>query len=389
MSESTVLKLEHEYYKQHKVLLVRALKWQDENYKSSFLLRGHNLDNAKTWLRLNDKRDLHPPLALHNKLIGESEAAKGQLDTEVFISYSRKDSDFARYLNTQLQEIGKTTWFDQESISTGVNFEKEIYKGIDGSDNFVFVVSPDSVGSEYCEREVKYASERNKRFISVLHRETEPTMMPEALRVINWIDFKDTAFDKSFPELIQAIELDRDHAHQHTVLQQRAGDWVENDRSSDFLLNLTACANAEVWRDTAQKADKQPAPTQLQQEFIQDSHWAIKANKRRKVLVVLTVVSMIAAVILAIFAFIQMNKAKTQTQVAEEAQKDALAQKKKAEKSEKQAKEQTNEALKNQSLFLSDLSRQQTEKENIVKGILLALEGLPKNSSDKRPYVAK
>ncbi len=110
-----ILRHEQEYYKQHKILLVRALKWETENKKSSFLLRGHNLDNAKTWLRLNDKRKEHLPLNLHKDLITTSEAAKGQLGTEIFISYSRKDADFARQLNTTLQEAGKTTWFDQES----------------------------------------------------------------------------------------------------------------------------------------------------------------------------------------------------------------------------------------------------------------------------------
>jgi hypothetical protein len=74
----------------------------------------------------------------------------------------------------------------------------------------VFVISPDAVESPYCQGEVEYAAEQHKRFISVLHRETEPALMPKALQVINWIDFKDSAFAQSFPELIQAIELDRD-----------------------------------------------------------------------------------------------------------------------------------------------------------------------------------
>ncbi|RKZ53666.1 MAG: hypothetical protein DRR16_01635 [Candidatus Parabeggiatoa sp. nov. 3] len=56
---------------------------------------------------------MNPPL--HKALITASETA-GQAGTEVFISYSRKDSDFARQLNTQLLKAGKTTWFDQESI---------------------------------------------------------------------------------------------------------------------------------------------------------------------------------------------------------------------------------------------------------------------------------
>jgi WD40 repeat protein len=379
-----ILRHDQEYYEQHKVLLARALKWQTENYKPSFLLRGHNLENAKTWLRLNDKRELHPPTKLHKKLIAESEAAKGQLGTEVFISYSRKDSDFARHLNISLQEAGKTTWFDQESISTGVDFEKEILKGIDGANNFVFVVSPDAVESEYCEREVNYASEQNKRFISVLHSETEPETMPEALRVINWIDFEKTEFDKSFPELIQAIELDRELAHQHTVLQQRASDWNENNKSGDFLLNNTACDNAEAWQTQAVEEEKTPAPTALQKEFVQESRRAIqKANRWRNVFFSLMGVLTILAVIASGFAFFQMGKAKESEQKAQKQAQIAEAEKQKA-------KEQTNEALKTQSLFLSDLSRQESEKNRTVNAMLLAIEGLP-NTFPKhdRPYVSK
>ncbi|MDM8565556.1 TIR domain-containing protein [Candidatus Halobeggiatoa sp. HSG11] len=322
-----ILKQEQDYYKQHKVLLVRALKWKEENQKSSFLLRGHNLDNAKTWLRLNDKRKEYFPLNLHKDLITASEAAKGQLGTDIFISYSRKDGDFARQLNTALQEAGKTTWFDQESISTGVDFEKEIYKGIDGSDNFVFVISPDAVESEYCEREVNYANEQNKRFISVLHQETYPETMPEALRKINWIDFKDTEFDKSFPELIQAVELDRKHAHQHTVLQQRAGDWIDNDRSKEVLLNMLACDNAEKWRDTAKVKTKMPLVTLVQDDFIQESREAIRAAHRmRNIAMVVVTISFVVSIFFGITAWFQKQEAEKSEIKALSVSSDALFQ---------------------------------------------------------------
>ncbi|MFK5971249.1 MAG: trypsin-like peptidase domain-containing protein [Candidatus Marithrix sp.] len=52
------------------------------------------------------------------------------------------------------------------------------------------------------------------------------------------------------------------------------------------------------------------------------------------------------------------------------------------------AQEQTDEALKTQSLFLADLSQQQTDNGSTTNGILLALEGLPKNMSEPdRPHV--
>lgn len=264
-----ILHHEQSYFEQHKILLARALKWEREGRKPSFLLRGFNLDNAVTWLRLNEERETYAPTELHKELISSSVAAKGQLGTEVFVSYSRKDGDFARRLNKKLQESGKTTWFDQESISEGVNFENEIFKGIDGADNFVFVISPDSINSIYCEKEVNYAASQNKRMIPILWRKADDAKIPKAIAEINWIIFEGNDFDTKFKDLIQELELDREHAQQHTILQQRATEWEGNQRSQDFLLNATALKGAEEWLEESK--GKNPKPTDTQRDYIQAS----------------------------------------------------------------------------------------------------------------------
>ena len=79
--------------------------------------------------------------------------------------------------------------------------------------------------------------------------------------------------------------------------------------------------------------------------------------------------------------------AQEQTKIAQQKEMEAEKQKRLALESEKKAKEQTNEALITQSLFLSDLSRQEIDDGSAVNGMLLALEGLPKN--ENRPYVAE
>jgi len=352
-----ILRQEENYFEEHKILLTRALKWKAEDQKQSFLLRGHNLDNAETWLRLNENRADYPPIELHKEFIISSLAAKGQLYTDVFISYSRKDGDFARNLNTKLQETGKMTWFDQESISTGVDFEKEIFKGIEGADNFLFVISPDSVESEYCEREVEYAQSLNKRLITILCRKTDPSTIPETLRVINWLDFESNNFDTVFPELVQTIDLDREHSHQHTILQQRAIEWHENKRIEDFLLNKTAYDNAQRWLDTALDNQKQPIPTDLQKCYISDTQEAIekaeakekeisktlkkRLNNTRRALGIAGIM-VVLAVITALIAFYQRDVAIK----AEKEEKKALNKAVKAEKAEKKALEETQEVLK-------------------------------------------
>jgi hypothetical protein len=47
------------YYEQHKILLVKALKWQRQQHNPSILLRGHNLQQAETWLRLAQSQPEH------------------------------------------------------------------------------------------------------------------------------------------------------------------------------------------------------------------------------------------------------------------------------------------------------------------------------------------
>lgn len=283
-----VLNHDKSYYEEHKLFLVRALEWERSGRKNSFLLRGFNLENANAWLRIHEKREEHPPLDLHREFILASDLAKGQLNTEVFISYSRKDGDFARKLNQELQRAGKTTWFDQESISTGVDFEKEIFKGIEGANNIVFLLSPDSVQSEYCEREVEYANSLNKRFIPVLVRSTEPEDIPEVLRVINWIDFTGTDFQKPFTEVIKAIEIDREHANYHTVLQQRASEWLprykseeKKEEAEEYLLNNSAYQNAIEWLKAGAES-KKPAVTQVQKDYIKKSGEVIAALEARE-----------------------------------------------------------------------------------------------------------
>jgi hypothetical protein len=106
-----------------------------------------------------------------------------------------------------LQIQGKTTWFDQESIASGTNFQQEIYQGISHSDNFLFIISPSSVNSPYYADEVEYAQTLNKRFITLLYRPTPVKEIHPALAWVQWIDFNqhNGDFYSNFSELIRIL----------------------------------------------------------------------------------------------------------------------------------------------------------------------------------------
>lgn len=272
------LKQEAQYYQQHKTLLVKALKWERQNKNSSILLRGYDLEKAQAWVKVAQLRKEHPPLDIHRKFIRESTQQPPNQVLEVFISYSRADSDFARQLNEALQMQGKTTWFDQESIASGTDFQQEIYQGIETANNFLFIISPDSINSPYCADEVEYAQKLNKRFVTILHRRVNPQDLHPALAKIQWIEFDkcEQDFYTNFSELVRTLDIDREHVRNHTKWLQRAKEWHEQNQDKDLLLWGNEFSLAENWLNLAQQENKQPQATDLHQAFIQASKQAIE-----------------------------------------------------------------------------------------------------------------
>lgn len=332
------LNVEKSYHEQHKIILSQALKWKRQNKNASILLRGFNLQSALSFLKTGERQS-HPPTKLHVDFIEESKAKTAQLNTEVFISYSRTDGDFARKLNDELQQSGKTTWFDQESIAAAAaDFQEEIYKGIAGSDNFLFVISEKSITSEHCAGEVEHALKCGKRFITLLIEKPESDMH-EALSKVNWINFRDNDFHIAFGELLRTLDTDRIHVVQHTKWGQHAGDWLAKDRTKDLLLRGSECLLAYSWLEQATNEQKIPHPTPLHKEYIEASVTFGKAEQKRKaglikklrIYLVLAVIAFVSTMVFGIYAM--------RLKVIADEEKD------KAIKSEQETKQREQEVL--------------------------------------------
>src|SRR6267143_6078515 len=90
---------------------------------------------------------------------------------EVFISYSRKDKEFVRGLDEALKKRGREAWVDWEDIRPTEEWMQAIYGAIEGADTFIFVLSPDSVSSAVCGKEIAHAVTQNKRMIPIVAHE--------------------------------------------------------------------------------------------------------------------------------------------------------------------------------------------------------------------------
>lgn len=76
---------------------------------------------------------------------------------EVFISYSRKDKEFVRRLDEALKRRGREAWVDWEGVRPTEEFMQAIYGAIEGADTVIFVLTPDSLTSVVCGREIAHA----------------------------------------------------------------------------------------------------------------------------------------------------------------------------------------------------------------------------------------
>ncbi|MBD2463184.1 TIR domain-containing protein [Oscillatoria sp. FACHB-1407] len=286
-----ILRHDADYYEQHKLLLAKALKWQRQQRNPSLLLRGNNLRYAEAWLKVAHRNSQHPPTALQAEFITASLQQPDEAALDVFISYSRADSDFARKLNDALQNQGKKTWFDQENIASGTDFQKEIFAGIEISNHFLFVISPSSVNSPYCVEEVEYARKLNKRIVTVLYQPVNPADLPTALASVQWIDFyrRQDDFYINLGELVRTLDSDQEHKRSHTRLLLKAIEWEREGYDSSYLLYGKDLLASERW--LKQSSGKIPAPSPLQLRYIETSRRSPFPQAKTSTVVISTVVT--------------------------------------------------------------------------------------------------
>jgi hypothetical protein len=254
--------------------------------------------------------------------------------SDVFISYSRRDTDFVRRLFDALQGRNLEVWVDWEDIEPTSTWWQEICRGIEATNNFVFVISPDAIASSFYNLELEHARQHRKRIIPLYRRDTDEAMAfgrlaahklndftlsllngREILVIArdNWnelsgyqrLDFRDEdAFDGRFAELLDSTQKDLDHVRGHTRWGLRARDWADGGQPDHALLRGGDLLAAEAWLMASET--KLPAPTELHRRYISASKQyelrAAKKDRRRQRLLLSSVFVVIAVIILSLVA---------------------------------------------------------------------------------------
>ncbi|MCG7951847.1 MAG: toll/interleukin-1 receptor domain-containing protein [Candidatus Thiodiazotropha endolucinida] len=225
---------------------------------------------------------------------------------DIFISYSRVDTDFVVKLRESLTQRDFQVWVDQDSIPYAVEWRPEIQQAIDSAQAVIFVITPESAASAECEKEISYALLNNKRLIPIVYHPVDPSQVPQQLRKLNWLPFDQSeAFTDGLEKLIETLETDHEWVRRHTRLHIRAREWDTKERNSSYVLRGDDLISAEEWLKQS-TLGKQPASTELQKEYIEESRTFATRIRRRTIVV--GSIGLFIVLSLAVLFFIQRTK---------------------------------------------------------------------------------
>jgi WD40 repeat protein len=295
------------------------------------------------------------PIAAIRKSPGEydSPASPGSSHRfKVFISYSRRDLAAAEAIVLALEQRGFEVVIDKRDLPYGEEWQVELADFIRNSDTVVWLVSPDSISSRWCNWELGEVVRLRKRLVPVRIREIDIDSLPDAIGKIHLFPL-DRIFsaDTDHDHLADILNTDRAWLKEGTRLANRAQLWLTKQRDGSLLLRGGELADAERW--TSRKPNAAPPIPGEVLELLWDSRRA--SSRRQKWMVGGALGIAIGSLCLAGIAFYQRN-----------------------------------EALISQSLFLSKLSRDNAEAGDSATAVLLALAGLPTwKSGYDRPLVTE
>ena len=275
----------------------------------------------------------------------------------VFISYARKDAAFADRLEAALKTWGAESRIDRSDIYAFEDWWKRIEDLIREADTVIVVLSPDAVASDICKKEAAFAISLNKRLAPIVHRRVDVNAVPEHIAQLNFIFFDDEAkFDESFARLTDALSTNIAWVRRHTEFGADSRNWATAKRPGGLLLRSPLLEEAEQW--IAARPDGAPEPTAETREFILQSRLA--TTRRRNIVTGSLAAGLLVALGLAGLAYWQRSI----------------------------AVDRRDEALRAESRFLAEHSRQTLEAGDATGATHVALAALPDADETRdRPLV--
>jgi WD40 repeat protein len=200
---------------------------------------------------------------------------------------------------------------------------KEVYAGIEAADTFICVLSPYSIASVICAREVEHAVTCKKRLIPIVVRDVDHTLVNPVLASLNWIFFREyDDLADSFNKLVGALDTNLEYFHAGSRLLVRAREWEGRGHNASFTLRGSDLNEAERW--LVKGTEQKQGPTALQVEYITASRRV--ANTRQRIALSAVSVGLVVTLILSLISFFQFQSAQTEAHIAQSNAATAIAE---------------------------------------------------------------
>ncbi|MEL7283545.1 MAG: TIR domain-containing protein, partial [Pseudomonadota bacterium] len=188
----------------------------------------------------------------------------------VFISYSRRNSDIANLLLEDLEARGFNAYFDKEDIVVGEDWRARLRELIAGSEVIVFLVSEASTQSEICQWEIDEAQRLGKRIFPAIIENDILDRVPGSLTHINYSFLNEAdKWTEELDKLDAAIKLDATWLRAHRRLAELADRWEGAGHDPGLLLRSEAIVEAEQM--LARRPQNGPASSNTILAFLQVS----------------------------------------------------------------------------------------------------------------------
>ena len=131
----------------------------------------------------------------------------------IFLSHNSKDKFFVRKLAERLTEHGVKVWLDEAEIKIGESLTQKIGKALQENDFVGVVLSTNSIKSEWVQRELQVAIQREfeQKKVIVLPLLLEPVDLPPFLGDKLYADFTSPdKFEETFTKLLRALGVSHD-----------------------------------------------------------------------------------------------------------------------------------------------------------------------------------
>ncbi|GAB4552586.1 MAG: hypothetical protein OHK0023_20800 [Anaerolineae bacterium] len=163
---------------------------------------------------------------------------------DVFISYSRANTDFAYDLYTRLTALGYSLWRDRSELLGGDNWWLQIQEAIQSVDTMVLVLSPKALESRVVADEWRYARQIGTRVIPVVAETVDFNNVPRWMSKRDWYDFREGAPERDliWEKFLTQLKTPYVHRHVPFMAEPMSSDYVRRPNEyealkSQFLAN--------------------------------------------------------------------------------------------------------------------------------------------------------